>query len=132
MDIAGNAARDRTDRVLASPRTIVEKGAAVRTFIHRVGSKLDYGVDWSDWLGPLAASPSEQSLEADIITDSQWAAAPAGLTITGGAIGSDGRQTRAFIEGGTAGTVYAVTNSITTSLGRTESRTFNLIARPGA
>ena len=48
-----------------------------------------------------------------------WAASPSGLTFSQQTIVAGGLQTSAKIAGGTAGTIYVVTNTITTSDGET-------------
>lgn len=85
----------------------------IETFTHAPGANLDYGFDWKSngWLA-----------EGETIETSTWSAP--GLTVT--------RQlhangiTAAFIAGGKKGNTYKVTNTITTSEGRTDSRTITL------
>ncbi len=71
-------------------------------------SKLDFGFDWSAWLG------------TDAITASVWMA-DAGLTLTGDAF--DATKTTVWVEGGTAGEKLSATNRITTAAGRIDDRT---------
>lgn len=73
-------------------------------------AKLDYSVDYTDFLG------------ADTISTSNWTV-PAGLTGSGAGI-SGGKITTIWLDGGTLGTEYQVTNSIVTAAGREESRSF--------
>jgi hypothetical protein len=82
-----------------TPIAIYSKGA---------GATLDYQIDWATWLG------------ADTISLSIWAVAPAGLTL----FNPSNTTTKATIwaGGGTVGTDYVVTNTITTAAGRIETR----------
>ncbi len=78
-------------------------------FVKDPGARLDYQVDWTDWLG------------TDTITTSAWSV-PAGLT----------KETEAFeaavatvwLSGGTAQTDFTVTNAVTTAGGRVDQRSF--------
>lgn len=76
---------------------------------------LDYGHDWALWL-------SESN--GDTINASTWASTPAGLThgITTINVG----VTSVFLSGGTVGTIYTVTNHITTAGGRQDDRSFRV------
>ena len=69
---------------------------------------LDYGFDWSRWLG------------TDTIATSAWTV-PSGLVGTNEA--STDTTTTVWLSGGVAGMEYRVTNAITTAGGRTEQRT---------
>lgn len=73
------------------------------------GSDIDYGADWSLWLDT-----------GETITSSVWTL-PAGLTNDSDSFA--GAITKVDISGGTIGERHEVTNTITTSLGRTEPRT---------
>ena len=75
---------------------------------------LDYGFDWSEWLG------------TDTITASSWAV-PAGLTEV--ADGNSTTTTVVWLSGGTAGASYTCTNTITTSEGRTDERSLVVMVR---
>lgn len=81
--------------------------SAIKTFVKDPSAKLDYMVDWSAWLG------------ADTIASSIWvtpvgltASAPSNTTITA----------TVWLESGTVGSQYTVTNRITTAGGRTNDR----------
>ena len=76
---------------------------------------LDYSVDWSDWLAT-----------SETISTSTWSV-PAGLTQDS----ETETTTRAtvFLSGGTVGTVYTVTNTITTNQGRTDARSLYITVR---
>lgn len=77
---------------------------------------LDYKVDWADWLAATG----------DAIVTSTWLV-PAGVTKT------DEDNTTAtatiWLSGGTAGSSYQVTNRVTTTQGRTDDRTIQIIVR---
>lgn len=73
---------------------------------------LDYAIDWS------------AELEEETLTGSAWSVAPNTLTIDSDAIGGD--QTILWLSGGESGTRYTVTNTVTTSAGRTFRRSVHL------
>lgn len=95
------------------------------TFIKDPSAKLDYGVDWSLWLG------------ADTLVTSDWrvatpTTAPAGAHLTmaaGPAPSIEGKTARVWVEGGVVGVVYELTNTITTTAGRTDERTLRIACR---
>lgn len=68
-----------------------------------------YAVNWSTYLG------------TEIIATSEWIA-PDGLTIS--AHTATGTTATVWLEGGTAGRTYRVTNKIATSDNRVDSRSF--------
>lgn len=72
---------------------------------------LDYGIDWTDWLGD------------DEIVQSTWAA-PDGITAD--RPGHAGGLTTVWIRGGEVGQAYRVINRIITAAGRTDDRSINL------
>jgi len=72
----------------------------------------DYSITWATDLG------------TDTIATSSWSISPAGPTITTSSFTSQG--TTAWISGGTAALFYDVTNTITTTGGRTLTETFKL------
>jgi hypothetical protein len=74
---------------------------------------LDYSIDWTPWL------PS-----GDTIATSTWVA-ETGITIDSTA--NSTTKTTVWLSGGTAGTIYKVTNTITTAGGRTDERTLHII-----
>lgn len=88
-----------------------------KEFIHAPSAKLDYGFDWKTlgWLD-----------DGETITTSVWTI-PVTLTK------SDERNalgvTSAMIEGGVVGMSYTITNTITTSNSRTDSRSIKLTCR---
>jgi len=87
-----------------------------KEFEHAPLAKLDYGFDWTLWLE-----------DAETITSSGWVV-PADLVksneqnLTG--------VTSVFVEGGVESTRYEIINSITTSMGRKDSRTITLFCKP--
>lgn len=76
--------------------------------------KLDYAVDWTAWLG-----------STETITTSTWAATPSGLTLSGQSV--TGGKAIVWATGGTAGTVYTVTNHIITSQAREGERSLVIV-----
>ena len=83
-------------------------------FIKDPQSKLDYSVDWSDWLasGEEIATSTWQSLDGLVIETS----------------GFTGTFAVVWVSGGTAGTTYRLTNTMTTnnSPARIDQRTITI------
>lgn len=82
-----------------------------KDFVKGPGDRLDYGIDWSAWLG------------SDTITASAWSA-PEGITLE-----SDSHTTTAttvWVSGGTAGQSHTLTNAIETAGGREAQRSLNI------
>ena len=81
-------------------------------------AKLDYGVDWSAWL-PTGVT----------IATSTWTITPAGPTLSGQA--NSTTATTVWVEGCTAGTVYTLTNRITTNgtPAQVDDRSITLVCR---
>lgn len=73
---------------------------------------LDYRIDWASWLA-----------DAETITTSTWTA-QTGITIDSSSATTT--TTTVWLSGGTARTVYTVTNRITTNQGRTDERTLHI------
>ena len=86
-------------------------------FIKDPQAKLDFTVDWSDWLGLN-----------EIIVSSSWSS-PDGLTIE--TSGYDSNYAVVWLSGGTAGTTYRLINTITTnsSPARIDQRTITIKAQ---
>lgn len=82
------------------------------------GAALDYTLDWAESLD-----------SGDTIAASDWAVDP-GLLASQKSYTDD--LTTVWLSGGLGGKSYAVTNSITTSTGRRDSKTFRLFVREGA
>ncbi len=83
----------------------------MHTFTKDPNAVLDYIVDWTAYLGD------------DTITTSTWIV-PAGITKNSDT--STTKTAKVWLEGGTAGERYAVTNRITTAGGRTDDRTIRI------
>lgn len=83
------------------------------------GAVLDYQFDWGNWLG------------ADTIETSQWSV---GTGLTKDSDDNTNSTATVWLSGGTDGTSYQVTNTITTAQGRTESKalTVNVTASGAA
>lgn len=74
-------------------------------------AKLDFGINWSDWLA-----------DGETISSSAWAV-PSGITQSSSPAPTNTTNTTTiWLEGGSAGTTYTVTNRITTSAGRIDER----------
>ena len=89
-------------------------------FIKDPDSKLDYRLDWSKWLG------------SDTISTSSWSLAPADSVLSvsvspAASIDSAALRTTVWLEGGTVGIEYRVTNQIQTVAGRIADRSFLLM-----
>lgn len=76
-------------------------------------AKLDYAIDWSSWLAA-----------GETITASAWTVATG---ITEVISSFNDTTTKIWLSGGTAGTTYTIANTITTSDGRIDERTFDVI-----
>jgi hypothetical protein len=81
------------------------------TFTKDPNALLDYTVDWTDWL------------DTDTIATSSFVAT-AGLTISSSS--NTTKKAVVWLSGGQAGTVYTVTNHITTAGGRQDDRSFTV------
>ncbi|MFE7797072.1 hypothetical protein [Nocardia sp. NPDC057440] len=85
------------------------------------GDKLDYQIDWDDWL----------SLISDTINASTWTADPTtGITISGPPAPSfTPVSAKVWISGGTLNQNYTIYNTITTVGGRIRTRYITLFIR---
>lgn len=85
-------------------------------FDHSPGADLDYGFDWREngWLET-----------GETVTHSSWSVQPLGITLSRPQIFQD-VITSVFAAGGSTARQYVLTNTITTSRGRTDSRTIRL------
>ena len=83
-----------------------------------VDAVLDYGFKWSTWLG------------TDTIATSVWAIDPSGELIVDSDQIANLNATAVWISGGILNKSYMVTNTVTTTGGRTASRSFkvNIVA----
>ena len=71
--------------------------------------QLDYALDWSDFLA-----------SGETISGSSWSASSTALTI--GTVSATTTVTAAFVSGGVNGSVYRLTNKITTNQTRIAER----------
>lgn len=85
-----------------------------RSCPHAPGANLDYSMDWGPALGP-----------GETIFASEWTA-EAGIVLTRDSVSQDKRVATVFAGGGVARQNYVLTNKITTSAGRVDSRTITL------
>ena len=85
-------------------------------YIKDPAASLDYAITWADWLA-----------DGETIADATWEVAT-GLTDLDIASVS-GAITTVWLSGGTAGTSYLATVTITTSESRVDSRTIRIICR---
>lgn len=76
---------------------------------------LDYAVDWTAWLD-----------QGDTITAAQWTI-PDGITQAAPAPSTDGGKATVWLSGGTVGQVYPITCRVTTSAGRVDERTVEIL-----
>ncbi len=83
----------------------------MKTFTKDPDSRLNYTFKWANWL------------DGDTISTSSWSA-DSGITVYSDS--NDTNSTTVFMEGGTAGETYTVTNSITTAGGLVVDRSMQL------
>lgn len=79
-------------------------------------ARLDYGIDWSDWL------PA-----GDSITSSTWTISGSDAALTQSEESHSSSQTGVWLAGGTLGGQYTVTNHIVTTAGREDDRTLTIM-----
>ena len=79
-------------------------------FLKDPGGVIEHAVDWD--AGYLAGRTISQSV---------WAVAPTGLTLTGARLGAG--RAAITLSGGTGGSVYRVSNRVTLSDGSSDERT---------
>jgi hypothetical protein len=79
---------------------------------HSPSAVLDYGFDWSHWLNA-----------GETIVNSVWVV---DIGLTANNPQNVAGVTSTFISGGVIGNVYKVSNTITTSASRVDTRTFSL------
>ena len=84
---------------------------SAKTYIKDPDAVLDYGFDWSEWLG------------TDTIATSTWAA-DTGITIDSET--ETTTTTTVWLSGGTIDAEYEILNEIVTAGGRTENRTLTI------
>lgn len=88
----------------------------MKGFVKDPDATLDYSIDWEPWL------------DGDLISTSDWVA-DAGLTIVNGSKSFTNTVATVFVQGGTAGQNYNLTNTITTVGSRTDERTITIRVR---
>lgn len=81
-------------------------------FIKDPDAALDWQFNWADWLE-----------DGETITSSSFESDP-GITIT--SVGHDDTVATVWLSGGTAGSVYRVTNRVVTSQSRTDDKSINI------
>lgn len=103
---------DRTVRVPWENRVLDAKGANVLLYWPQKDPDelCDFSIDWEGRIG-----------SGDTIQTSTWTVTGAGLTVASSGI--SGTITTAWLQAGTVGTEYRVTNRITTSAGRSLDQT---------
>lgn len=72
---------------------------------------LDYGIDW------------EPFLNGDLLTGSSWAV-PGGITQVTASFTTT--TTTVWLSGGTIGSIYTITNHVSTALGRIDERSIDI------
>lgn len=87
---------------------------ANNAFMKDPNARLDFGVRWTDWL------------DGDTIASATWTV-PTGLTVHNQSHNSD--TAYVWLEGGTAGSTYPVNCRITTTGGRIDDRTIQIIVK---
>lgn len=81
--------------------------AVIASFKQQPAERLDYDVDYTDWL------PSADSLSSATVSVS-----PSGLTIDSPAI--NGKFVKLWVSGGSSGAKYKATLTVVTAIGRTK------------
>lgn len=84
---------------------------AIETFTKDPDARLDYDIDWSEWLG------------TDTIVTSQWIV-PAPLSLFTSSYTTT--KTFVWVSGGVVGARYSLVNRVTTAGGRIDDRTINI------
>jgi hypothetical protein len=79
------------------------------------------GIDWTDYLAEIG--------DSETISSSDWAITPTGLTEDAASIVTGSKKTQIKLSGGTVGVKYTVTNSIVTSSGVEDDRSFFVLVQ---
>lgn len=92
------------------------------TYTHDPDAKLEYGFSWSDWLG------------TDTIVTSTWSITRVKASVTDtppvlSASTHDTTTTTVWVDGGTNGNDYTLTNHVITAAGREDDRSHLLKCR---
>lgn len=88
---------------------------SIKEFTHAPLSNLDYGLDWTAWLA-----------SGETISTSVWSVTD-GITLASTLV--SGNITSVFASGGVVGRVYTLSNTITTSSNRIDTRSITLSCR---
>jgi len=87
------------------------------SYVKDPDARLDYEIDWSEWLGSLPAV-------GDVITDSVWECDDPAIVLEDAQF--DNTSATVFASGGVIGTTYLITNRIETGQGRINDQTIRL------
>lgn len=85
-------------------------------------AKLDYGIDWTDWL-------KQRNGSTDQIVASTWSISGPDTALTQADSSFSSTQTGVWLAAGTSGGKYSVTNHITTAAGREDDRTLTIAVK---
>ena len=85
-------------------------------------AKLDYGIDWTDWL-------KQRNGSTDQIVASTWTISGPDTALTQTDSSFSTTQTGVWLAAGTNGSTYAVTNHVTTAAGREDDRTLTIAVK---
>lgn len=89
---------------------------------------IDYAFDWTMPAANSDDQAAQYQLETDeIITSSIWIANGIDILFPASSIQNSGTLTVVWLSGGIAGNSYIVTNTVTTSLGRIYTASFNVV-----
>lgn len=89
--------------------------ATLQTFIQDPDAKLDYSLDWSEWL-----------TDGDSVQTSSWEVSPEGPTLSDNSVNDAGTITTIWFAGGTVNSRYVLTNHIVTVDGREDDRSITV------
>lgn len=89
--------------------------STLKTFSKAAAAKLDYSISWADWL------PAGDTIDTAVWT------ADEGVTLSDDSV--TGSVATVWIEGGTAGSGYLVTCTVTTDDGRIDERSIALTVK---
>ncbi len=84
------------------------------------GAVLTYQIDWSDWM------PANDTIANSVMTVSTIAGDPTPMLVTDSGFQANTSITYAELDNGSAGNVYTVTNTITTTDGAVDVRRFRV------
>ena len=84
------------------------------------GAVLTYSIDWSDWM------PTNDTIANSVMTVSTITGDPTPLIVTSQGFVANTSVAFAHLDNGSAGNVYTVTNTITTTDGSVDVRRFRI------